>query len=168
LLAVAAAESDVNRAADELSRFLALAGEHEDLDRALTAPGVPPRARANLVGALAERMALSPPVAKLLTLLADRGRLRVLPEIAAAYNKRLLAYQHIVLAHVTSAMPLDSAQIAGLATTLSAATGARVQVDADVDPALIGGLVTRVGSTVYDGSVRAQLERLKQQLVEGA
>jgi len=58
--------------------------------------------------------------------------------------------------------------VTALERSLSGATGKQVQLDVALDPALIGGVVTRIGSTVYDGSIRTQLARMKQQLVESA
>jgi F-type H+-transporting ATPase subunit delta len=168
LLEIAAQESDVKRIADELSNVVALVEEHEDLRHALLAPGVPHQARVGITRALAEKLSLAAPLTKLLTLLAERGRLELLPEIGAVYRERLLAYQHIVPAQVTTAVPLSADQIAALTAHLSKAAGANVRVDLTVDPAILGGLVARVGGTVYDGSIRAQLQKMKQQLVEQA
>lgn len=167
LLAVAAQESDINRVATELQHFVALVAGHDELRRSL-ATGVPNHARAGIVRALAEKMALAEPLAKTLVLLAERGRLELVPEIAAVYQENLLAHENIVPAHVTSAVPLTTEETAALTSRLSKATGATVQVETNVDPALIGGLVARVGGTVYDGSIRTQLQKMKQQLVEQA
>lgn len=168
LLDVAAQESDVTRVAEELSQLIALIGEHGELGRSLLAPGVPNQARAGIVRALADRLSLATPLSKLLQLLATRGRLELLPEIAIVYRERLLAHQNIVPAEVTAATPLTSEETSALTATLSKATKAHVQVGVKVDPALIGGLVTRVGGTVYDGSIRTQLQRMKQRLIEQA
>ena len=63
-------------------------------------------------------------------------------------------------------MPLDAERSETLARSLAGATGKRVSLDLKVDPAIIGGIVTRIGSTVYDGSVVRQLERIKQRLTQ--
>lgn len=168
LLSVAAQESDVATIGAQLRGFADLVAQHDDLRRSLVAPGIPNHARAGVVRALAEKLGLAAPLAKTLLLLAERGRLELVPEIATVYQERLLAYQNIVPAQVTAAAPLSPEQTAALAERLSKATGANVQVDVRVDPALIGGLVARVGSTVYDGSIRTQLQKMKQQLIEQA
>ncbi len=84
------------------------------------------------------------------------------------YRERLLAHQNIIRASVTSAMPLSGDTVNKLEHRLSEVTGKQVQLGAAVDPALIGGIVTRIGSTVYDGSVKMQLQKMKQQLIENA
>lgn len=168
LLAVAAQESDVARVGAELQEFADLMAGNPELGRALLAPGVPNHARASVVRAIAEKAGFADPLRKTLVLLAERGRLELLPDVAIVYRERLLAHQNIVPAQVASAVPLSAEQTAALAAGLSKATGGNVQVSASVDPALIGGLVARVGSTVYDGSIRTQLQKMKQQLIEQA
>jgi F-type H+-transporting ATPase subunit delta len=105
-------------------------------------------------------------VAKLLMLLAERDRFTLLPDMVAVYRERLLEYQQIVRAEVTTATPLPPERAAELEQRLSRATGRRVTMETRVDPSIIGGLVARIGSTVYDGSVSTQLEKLKDALVE--
>jgi F-type H+-transporting ATPase subunit delta len=107
-------------------------------------------------------------VAKLLNLLAERGRLELLPDLREVYRERLLAHSNVVRATVTSAAPLSPDDVQRLEASLGGLTGKRVQLETAVDPAIIGGVVTRIGSTVYDGSIRTQLQKMRQQLVEGA
>ena len=101
-----------------------------------------------------------------MTLLADRDRLSLLPDLLAVYRERLLDYRQVVRAEVTTAMPLAQDRAAQLEKRLAEVTGRRVTMTAKVDPALIGGVVTRIGSTVYDGSVATHLETMKQRLLQ--
>jgi F-type H+-transporting ATPase subunit delta len=87
-----------------------------------------------------------------------------LPDIQAAFDARLDERQGIRRADVTSAHQLSEVEKADLVATLSKITGGRVDAEYKVDPALIGGAVVRIGSTIYNGSVRAQLDRLRAQL----
>jgi F-type H+-transporting ATPase subunit delta len=107
-----------------------------------------------------------PVLAKLLLLLADRDRLILLGEVAAAFRQRMMEHQNVVRAEVTTAVPLGPERVAAMQQGLAQATGRQVLLEARVDPAIIGGAVARIGSTVYDGSVTTQLERLRQQLIE--
>jgi F-type H+-transporting ATPase subunit delta len=86
-------------------------------------------------------------------------------DLTDSFHERLLAHQKVVRADVTSAVPLSPDQTRVLEQSLSQATGKKVEITAAVDPALLGGVVARIGSTVYDGSVRTQLSRLRQELV---
>jgi len=73
----------------------------------------------------------------------------------------------IITAKITSARELADGEKSGLQASIEKMTGRKVKLEFDIDENIIGGVVTRVGSTVYDGSVRTQLENLKQQLVNG-
>jgi F-type H+-transporting ATPase subunit delta len=168
LLDVAVQESDPAAIERDLSQIVTALTQHQDLHRVMTSPGTPQAARVNIVKALASRAGVQMPVAKLLALLAERGRLELLPDLLDVYRERLLAHNNIVRATVTSAAPLSADRIQRLEASLSELTGRRVQLDAHVDSSLIGGVVTQIGSTVYDGSIRTQLRKMRQQLVENA
>jgi F-type H+-transporting ATPase subunit delta len=86
----------------------------------------------------------------------------------AAYRDRLMDHQGVVRAEVVTAMPLPDDQARALQDRLAGVTGRTVTMSARVDPSLIGGLVARVGSTVYDGSIATQLERMRGRLIESA
>ena len=168
LLDVAVREADPVAIGDELAAIVDTLTSDRVLGQAVMSSKLPVATRVNVVRALGELAGLSQPLARLLVMLAERGRLELLPTLLEVYRERLLAHQNIVRASVTSAAPLSGATIEALAQRLSTVTGKQVQLAADVDQSLIGGLVTRIGSTVYDGSVRTQLQKMKQQLIENA
>jgi F-type H+-transporting ATPase subunit delta len=168
LLDVAIREADPVTVEQELADFAGLVAEHLDLRRALTNPAIPVQAKRRVVEQLLARLAPSSPVAKLLLLLADRDRLELLPDMLAAYRDRLMDHQGVVRAEVVTAMPLPDDQARALQDRLAGVTGRTVTMSARVDPSLIGGLVARVGSTVYDGSIATQLERMRGRLIESA
>ena len=89
-------------------------------------------------------------------------------DLAAAYRTRLLDRKNIVSAEITTAVPLTPETADRVGRALGQASGKQVLVSTRVDPAIIGGVVARVGSTVYDGSVTTQLARMRQKLVENA
>jgi F-type H+-transporting ATPase subunit delta len=166
LLDVAIQESDPAAIERDLAGIVGAMNGHAELHRVLTSPGTPQTARVSLVKALAERGQVQRPVAKLLAMLAERGRLELLPVMFEVYRERLLAHRNIVRATVTSAAPLSADKVQQLEASLSGLTGKNVQIETHVDPSIIGGVVTRIGSTVYDGSIRTQLQKMRQQLVE--
>jgi len=134
----------------------------------LVNPAVPvQRKRATMVE-LTERTKLSPMVGKLLLLLADRDRLVLLPDLLAAYRDRLLDHLKIVRAEVTTAVPLAADRTDAVKRTLAHVTGREVVLETRVNPAIVGGVVARVGSTVYDASIATQLEKIRKTLTEGA
>jgi len=159
--------ADLEQVEQELAQFVDLFKQNPLLEKVLLNPAVPvPRKRA----AMAELVARAKPagiVGKMLTLLADRDRLVLLPDLVASYRERLLDYRKIVRAEVTTAAPLGGDRAKALESSLARVTGRSVVLDMRVDASIIGGVVARVGSTVYDGSVTRQLEKIKERLVEG-
>jgi F-type H+-transporting ATPase subunit delta len=168
LFDVAIKESDPAQIERDLAAIVDAIQQHAELRRVIASPGTPYAARMNIVKALADRAQVQPPVAKLVTLLADRGRLELLPDLLLVYRERLLEHNNIVRATVTSATPLSPEKLQALAAKLGGLTGKSVQLETTVDPGIVGGVIARVGGTVYDGSIRTQLAKLRQQLVENA
>jgi F-type H+-transporting ATPase subunit delta len=148
----------------ELAQFVDLLTQHPTLEKVLLNPAVPmPRKRA-AVEALTSRAAVAPILGKLLVLLAERDRLVLLPDVLVAYRDRLMDYRQVVRAEVTTAAAIDPARVDAIQRSLASLTGRTVTVQTKVDPSIIGGVVARVGSTVYDASVTRQLERMREQL----
>lgn len=137
---------------------------HAQLHQALTNPALPMTRKRAIVEELAKRAELSPIVTKLLLLLAERGRLALLADIVDTYRVRLMDYLQVVEAEVTTATPMSDEQTKTVEDSLHRATGRKVSLVSHVDPDIVGGLVARVGSTVYDGSVRRQLELMKARM----
>ena len=164
LLDVSKVEGDPRAAERDLSSFVSLVRSDETLERVLTSPAVPVARKTALVSALLARMQLSKPVARLLTMLAQRDRLVLLPDLQDEYGKRLMDHLQVVRAEVTTAVPLPPERVEALRSALARKTGRSVTLTTAVDPSLIGGIVTRIGSVVYDGSVRRQLEKIRETL----
>ncbi|HXG88425.1 MAG TPA: ATP synthase F1 subunit delta [Vicinamibacterales bacterium] len=168
LLDVALQESDATQIERDLTSIVTAMEQTADLRRALTSHGVPVTVRANVIRAIAEKVGAASPLVKLLNMLAEKGRLELLPVLLDVYRERLLAHGNTVRAQVTSATPLTPDNTRGLEQSLAKLTGKHVQIETSVDPSLIGGVVAKIGSTVYDGSVRTQLEKVREQLIENA
>jgi F-type H+-transporting ATPase subunit delta len=163
---VSAESGDVDRAGRELSEFGELVAAHEPLKRALTNPAVPAAAKRAVVEQLiAQSDGLLPPVVKLLLMLAERDRLILLETIVEQYRDRLMDHHKVVRAEVITAIPLPPDRASALQAGLARATGRDVRLETRVDESILGGAVARVGSTVYDGSLTRQLERMKETLV---
>src|SRR5687767_216794 len=164
LFDIASAESTPEQAEKELVAFADLVAGHDDLRQALASPAIPAARKRAVVAQLLDRQQPSGPVRKLLLLLAERDRLELLTDLVSVFHERVMEHLRIVQAEVTTAAPLPPDRIAQLQQRLSASIGQTVTLTAKVDPALIGGMVTRIGSTVYDGSVATQLAALQQRL----
>jgi F-type H+-transporting ATPase subunit delta len=164
LLDVASKEADVDKVGEELGAFVALLDQQATLKRVLMSPAVPrPRKRA-AVAELTKLARVSPVVAKLLVLLAERDRLVLVNDLTAAYRDMLMERQNVVRAEVTSAWPLAAANTEAIEKRLAAVTGKRVSMVTKVDKEILGGMVARVGSTVYDASIATQLRKIRERL----
>jgi len=157
-------KADLEQVERELIAFANLLGQNPELQKALTNPAVPVSGKRGVVESLVSRLTPSPPVGKLLLMLADGDRLALVPDLVAIYGERLMEHRQIVRAEVTTAVPLAPDRAERLHKRLADVTGRQVTMTTKVDPALIGGAVARVGSTVYDGSIATQLEKIKERL----
>ena len=158
--------TDLSKIGNDLSEITEVLTENTELTEAAQRSGVPDTARKALMEQIAGRLGVAEQVKKLLVVLTEKRKLNLLRDLADAYRERLLAHQNIVRADVTSAVPLSENRTKALADSLSMVTGKKVELQVSVDPELLGGVVARIGSTVYDGSVKTQLQRLRQELVE--
>jgi F-type H+-transporting ATPase subunit delta len=168
LLDVATKESaDLDTIARELDDFYAFLHQQAALERLMLNPAVPtPRKRAAMEQ-ITKLSNLTPVVAKLLVLLADRDRLGLLKDIAAIYHDLLAERHNVVRAEVTSAEPLSPQRVQAIESKLAAVTGKKVSMTTKVNKDIIGGVVARVGSTVYDASIATQLNKIRNRLHAG-
>jgi F-type H+-transporting ATPase subunit delta len=151
---------------EQLQRFLSLLNEQPEARRFLENPTTAGERRKRLLKELFDALKMERRVANFVGILADRDRLPILDEIIQAYQKLLDDRLGILRARVTAAYSLDASQQLELAVKLEQATGKQIRMEVEVDPSLIGGVVAQVGSTIYDGSVRQQLQAFKSRLVE--
>lgn len=166
LLDVAVREkADVRQIESQLAGFVDMFAAYPALEKVLLNPAIPASRKRAAVEELTKRAAPAPMLAKLLLLLADRDRLVLLPDLLAAYRERLMDHLKIVRAEVTTAVELAADRARAVQQTLASLTGRTVTLETRIDPSIIGGVVARIGSTVYDGSVTRQLEKMKERLV---
>ena len=152
---------------DQIQRLNDLIATEEDVRKLLLNPVVPQDRRKRFIEQLAEAMGLDPRVRRLFVLIVERRRLPVLTDVVVAYQQMLDQRNGIVRAQVLAAAPISEAGQREIAARLEETTGKRVVMEIDEDPELIAGLVVRIGSTVYDGSLRQQLKGFRQRMVEG-
>ena len=150
----------------QLQQFLSLLTDQPDARRLLENPAMAGDRRKRLLNDLSGALNLDRRVANFIGILVDRDRLSLLDEIIQTYQKFLDEKLGIVRARVTAAYSLDPGQQKELMARLEKATGKQIRMEVAVDPSLIGGLVAQVGSTIYDGSVRQQLQAFRDRLSE--
>lgn len=168
-LADAAEAQDMLAAAgDDLRAFATLASESRELTALFASPAVARDDKSKVLEALLERAAPMPLVANLLRVMQRNHRMHIIGDVAEAFDREVDRRSGAVTAEVTSAAPLSDAERQLLETRLAAASGHRVRLTFATDPELIGGVVTRVGSVIYDGSVRTQLDSIRRRLSKQA
>lgn len=152
------------QAVEQLRAFDSLVGASSDLKHILNSPAVSrPRKRA-VVEKLSVDMGVSTTVRNFLFVMIDRGRASLLPTLLKKVEEFVDARRGIARAEVATAAALNDEQKTALAAELSRISGKKVVCQFHWDPALLGGVVARIGSTVYDGSVRGKLAALKSRL----
>ena len=153
--AVATVEQDLGALGQALA-------ESADLAALIRNPQVGREAAAKAMDSVANLLKLSPLTKQFLGVLAANGRLDVLPRIVDAFTAIASAARGEVKAEVTSAHALSDAQLKALSAKLKAREGKDVTLSATVDPAILGGLVVKIGSTQIDSSIRTRLNSLAQ------
>ena len=162
-----AAEQDIlEKVSADLASFGSVLTDSEELSSALQNPGLSGEERLAVIGSLLEKLKIDGISRNFLSLVVENGRIGAYTEIAAAYEQRLDERLGRVRATVTSAVPLGAEMLGQIEKQIQHLTGKdSVLLTADVDPALIGGIVTRVGDMVLDGSIRTQLSTIRNQLL---
>jgi F-type H+-transporting ATPase subunit delta len=161
---VAVEQNDADAIKAELASFVQVFFESEDLRNCLESPGLDAEVKRRAIEKIAERMGLPMAVRNFLWIIVDHRRTEMLREIEAAFREELNARLGIAEAEVVSARSLSDFEKQELLAALEHRTGKRIEAQFREDKDLLGGAVVRVGSTVYDGSVREQLARLREQL----
>jgi F-type H+-transporting ATPase subunit delta len=148
----------------QLGEFEAAYTESAELRNFMASPAVSREAKHGVVEKLVARLGTSRVVRNFLFVIVDNQRTHLLPEIAASFEQVLRQRQGVAEAQVSSAVALSDTQKKALLRNLESLTGKKIQANYSLDPALLGGAVVRIGDTIYDGSVRNQLDRLRARL----
>jgi len=167
LVQLAAEEGAVEKFHGELARVEALFVANPELGSLLSNPAYGIEAKLEILKDVAGKLTLSGTISNFLLLLQERSRMTCLPAIFASYNILADELSGVVRPLITSALPLGDAQIAEIKAALEKSTGKKVILKLEIDPSLIGGVVTKIGDKVLDGSVKTQLTRIEAILQKG-
>jgi F-type H+-transporting ATPase subunit delta len=162
LFELARDEKQLQAVGGSLAALRAALAESEDFRRLTTSPLVSRDEAVKAVAAAASAMKLDPITANFLGVLAQNRRLGQLGNTIRAFNLLAAAHRGETTAEVTSAHPLSDDQVAALKSNLKSRLGRDVAVDLTVEPAILGGLVVKIGSQMIDGSIRTKLNTLAQ------
>jgi F-type H+-transporting ATPase subunit delta len=165
LLEIGVKQQTYDALGKELERVADTFGRSPELKQTLENPIFPLEKRKLVLDELARRLALSKIVRNFVLLLLDKGRIGSLPDVARVYHTLVDEHANRVRATVTSARPLDPTLEKRLKTALEQQSGKTVILEKKEDPAILGGVITQLGDLVYDGSVRTQLENMREQLL---
>ena len=146
----------------ELKRIAESVEVSEELRNVLKSPAVLTSQRKQVLEILLQRLGVNQTVRNTCMLLVDRGRAEVLPAISHELETMVDEHEGVLRAEVTSSTALNKVYLDRLAKALQSVTGKRIELTAREDRELIGGVITRVGGVVYDGSIKARLSRVRE------
>lgn len=161
---VVVARGEAREVQQELSDWERMVQSNAQLAEVFRNPTIPYEQKQRVLKTLIERTRVRPMTANFLQVLLQNQRLSELPEVNTRFAQVLDERAGVVSAEVTTARPVSPATQAALGEKLTKLTGKQVRLEFRTDEELIGGMVTRIGSTIYDGSVRSQLQRAKESL----
>ena len=156
---------DTSQVQQQLEDFAATFAGSKDLREVLLNPALSVEKRVAILDAVNQRIGLSPKIRNFLAVLMAHGRLPAFKEIVAQYHLEMNRRMGIQEAEVITARRLDGAQREQMERQVAELAKTKVRATFREDPSLIGGGIVRIGSTVYDGSIRGSLEKLKERLV---
>ena len=159
--------ADSARMLAELQSMANLLAESDLLRRVMENPSIPGEQKRAVLDAVIQRTGASRPVRNFIAVVTDHRRLPLFGEIVKQVERDLDDRLGFAEAIVTSARPLSDAERQVLESEIARLTGKRVRARYDQNASLLGGAVVQIGSTIYDGSVNGQLQRIREQLVEG-
>jgi F-type H+-transporting ATPase subunit delta len=165
---VAAEHKQIDQVMQELKQFVDLYQASPELGSLIPNSGVSQSDKLKVLNAIIARTRPSEPTSNLLRLLLKHYRLESISVVYQEFQKEINRRMGVVPAEITTAGPVGSAEQEIMVRRLQAVTGKQVQANFTVDPALIGGAITRIGSVVYDGSIRTQLETIKQRMISAS
>ncbi|HXJ88599.1 MAG TPA: ATP synthase F1 subunit delta [Candidatus Binatia bacterium] len=156
------AHLDAARAIGGLRQIASLFNQSTELRRVWENPAVPVEQKRKLLDVIVQRDGIDRPVRNLIAVLIDHRRLPFLSRIVEQLEKEVDARLGFTEAQISSARELGDAEKRTLEAQIAKSTGKKVRASYGLDPSLLGGAVVRIGSTIYDGSVRGQLEKIKE------
>lgn len=156
---------DPGKTLAEAQQMSSLVRDNKALREVWQAPSVSADQKRAVLDAIAKRAGISQMVRNFIAVLIDKRRMQFLDEIVVEFSHELNQRLGFAEAEITTTRELGAAERSALEADLARVTGKRIRARYDQDRSILGGAIARVGSTVYDGSVRGQLERIREQLV---
>jgi len=163
--AIFAQKLDPAKTLQEARSLVQLVGESKDLREVWEAPSIPPPQKRSLLDAIAARAGISRPARNFMAVLIDHGRVSFLAPIVDQLEREVIQRLGFAEAEIISARELSQGERRTLEAEIEKTTGKKLRARYTQDPSILGGAIVKVGSTIYDGSVKGQLEKIREQLV---
>ena len=158
--------NQADQVADELDAFAQAMRQNKGVAKPLYHPLVPQAKKLETMRRTVADLGLSKPTAVMVEALVNAYRIKLLPVVADSFRARLSSKRGVIRARVTTAAALASDKASALQSALQQISGRDVLLETKIDPSIIGGVVAQLDSTVYDGSVTRQLEKMKERLTK--
>ena len=165
LVQLAEKQNAVDKTKADLAALTSAVDALPALQKLFASPVFTPENKTAVIQELADRLGMQPATKRFLEHLAETGRIRYVREMNEAFLEILAERTNRAMARLTTAAAISPADLAEIKKKLEALTGKQVDIDAKIDASLIGGAKAQIGSTVYDGSIKNQLTKMRNQLM---
>lgn len=165
IVQIAEEKKTVEKTQADLAAFVGAVDSLPALKKLFASPVFTPADKIGVIKELAGKLGLQPATQRLIEHLAETGRIRYVKEVQVAFLEILAERQNRAMARLTTAVSLNDGDLADVKKKLETLTGKQVDVDSKVDPSLIGGVRAQIGSVIYDGTIKNQLDKMRNQLM---
>ncbi len=165
LVQLAAEKKIVDKTRDDLAAFVSAVDSHPALQKLLASPVFTPENKKAVISDLAAKLSMDQVTRRFVEHLAETGRIRYIKEVFEAFREILAERTNRAMAKLTTATAISAADLAEIKKKLESLTSKQVDIDSRVDAALIGGARAQIGSTIYDGTIKNQLSKMRKQLM---
>ncbi len=165
LVQLAEEKKTVDKTKADLTAFVSAVNSAPALQKLFASPVFTPENKKAVIKDLAGKLGMQPTTQRFAEHLAETGRIRYVKDVYEAFQEILAERTNRAMAKLTTAAAVNAADLADIKKKLEVLTGKQVDVDAKVDATLIGGAKAQIGSTVYDGTIKNQLNKMRNQLM---
>lgn len=166
LVELAEGQNLAENAKQDLVAFIQAMDGQPAVERLFRNPAITPEDKKAVIREIAQRLGLKPLTTRFMEFLAENNRVRYIRDVQQAYEDLLAERQNRVSVEVVSASPLNNGYVSDIKKRFEVVTGKNVDIKSLVDPALIGGVRARIGSVIYDGTIKNQLDKMRERMAK--
>lgn len=165
LMELAEEKKSISKTTNDLAAFVAAVDALPALQKLFASPVFTPKHKQSVIKELAKKLKLQQTTLHFMEYLAESGRIRYVKEVSEAFEALLADRQNRARARLTTAVAVNSRDLASIKKTLEKLSGKKVDLDVREDASLIGGAKAQIGSVVYDGTIKNQIDKLREKLI---